>query len=157
MSNKDIDFLRVAIDMAYEARRNGEDPFGAVLVYKDKIVHKVRDRTIELSDPTAHAEVRLISEYCRESNNIYLKDYTLYSSTEPCAMCAGAIHWAKISRVVYSVSQKSLNGLTNGKAKSSSNSIINSGKKKIEICGPLIEEEGLRVFKDFTFVPKNMR
>lgn len=143
--------------MAYAARKRGEDPFGALLVYNNSILHKSTDKTIELSDPTAHAELTLISEFCRKNRNISLKGFTLYTSTEPCAMCAGAIHWAKISKVVFSVSQNTLNRITNGKPKASCNSVINSGKTKIQIVGPLIEEEGIKVFENYVFRSKSER
>jgi tRNA(Arg) A34 adenosine deaminase TadA len=64
--------------------------------------------TLSYSDPTAHAELVVISEYCRQQRILDLDGYTLYSSAEPCVLCAGAIKWAHISRVVFSVTQAML-------------------------------------------------
>jgi tRNA(Arg) A34 adenosine deaminase TadA len=75
--NKDIYFLKMAIELANEARRKGEDPFGAVLVYGNQVVGSSVDRTIEYSDPSAHAKLVVVSEYCRKYKIIYLTGYTV--------------------------------------------------------------------------------
>ena len=72
-------------------------------------------------------------------------------------MCSGAIHWAKISRVVFSVSQKKLQHFSGGKEKPTCESLLNTGHKKTEIIGAVLEEEGLQVFKDFPFQSKKER
>ena len=82
-----------------------------------------------------------------------LDGYTLYTSTEPCVMCAGAIHWARISRVVFSVSQAMLQAITGGLPKPTAASLINSGRQRAEVVGPLLPDEGLRVFDGYVFVP----
>jgi tRNA(Arg) A34 adenosine deaminase TadA len=154
---EDERFLRMAIDLARQARQGGADPFGAVLVLDGVVMHQACDRSVECSDPTFHAELGLISEYCRVQQIFSLEGYTLYSSVEPCAMCAGAIHWARISRVVYSVSQAMLQRISGGRPKVGCESIINSGRRQIEIVGPLLPEEGMAVFDDYSFVPKVLR
>ena len=131
-------FIRIAIGLARESAEKGGDPFGAVLVYRDKVVAKSVDRSVEKSDPTCHAELSLISEYCRNNGIHSLEGYTLYSSTEPCVMCSGAIKWANISRVVFSVPQEVLQKFSNGRKKPGCESLINSGKRKIEVVGPLL-------------------
>jgi tRNA(adenine34) deaminase len=83
--------------------------------------------------------------------------YTLYSSTEPCLRCAGAIKWAGISRVVFSVSQATLQALNGGRPKPSCASLVNTGKRVIEVAGPFLEDEGLAVFTNFDFKPKRLR
>lgn len=151
---KDETFLRIAIDLAQQGRNAGEHPFGAVLVYEDRVVHKGYDRSIEMCDPTAHVELQVIREYCTSAQKMSLDGYTLYCSTEPCVMCAGAIHWSHISRVVFSVSQAMLQQLSKGKSKPHAASLINTGNKVIEVVGPLLSEEGLAVFNDYQFVSK---
>lgn len=106
--NEDEYFMRLAIDMAYQSRQTGEDPFGEVLVYNGTLMHQSKDRSIGLSDPTAHAEVSVIREYCQLNKKFSLEGFTLYSSTEPCVMCSGAVNWARISKVIFSVSQEML-------------------------------------------------
>jgi tRNA(Arg) A34 adenosine deaminase TadA len=154
MIDPDEQFLRVAIALAVQARQRGADPFGAVLVVDGQAVHQAGDRSVELSDPTFHAELAVISEYCRAQQRFSLAGYTLYSSAEPCVMCAGAIKWAGISRVVFSVSQAMLQQLSSGRPKPDCASIINSGNRQVEIVGPLLPEEGLVVFEGFTFTSK---
>ena len=157
METLDEHFLRQAIALARQARQQGGEPFGAVLVTNGAVVHQAWDRCAEFSDPTFHAELRVISEHCQAQRRITLKGYTLYASTEPCPMCAGAIHWARISRVVFSVSQAMLQQLSGGSPKPDCASIINTGAKQAEIVGPLLPEEGLAVFDGYTFAPKAAR
>ena len=155
MASPDEQFLRLAIALAHRARELGADPFGSVLV-KDGIVvvRQAYDRSVEFSDPTFHAELSVISEYCRTHSQFSLEGYALYTSTEPCAMCAGAIHWARISRVVYSMSQAMLQPLSGGRPKPSSRSLLDSDHRMVTIVGPLLPEEGLAVFDGYEFVPK---
>jgi len=150
----DEEFLRLAIELARQGRERGGHPFGAVLVRDGEVVHQVYDRCVELSDPTFHSELSLISEYCRAHRIMSLEGFTLYASTEPCPMCAGAIHWARISRVVFSVSQAMLQERSGGSPKPSAASIMNTGQQPIEVVGPLIPGEGLTVFEGYTFVPQ---
>jgi tRNA(Arg) A34 adenosine deaminase TadA len=154
MAGHDAVFLRRAIALAARSRDRGGDPFGAVLVADGVAVFESEDRSVEVSDPTWHAELGVISAYCRATRRIALDGYTLYCSTEPCVMCAGAIKWARISRVVFSVPQAMLQRYTGGIPKPSCDAIIQSGRRKAEILGPLLLEEGLRVFADFVLVPK---
>lgn len=151
MSANDEDFLRLAINAARVARAQGNEPFGAVLVEGGKVIGQFGNRNHELFDPTAHAEMLLISDYCRAQRRFSLAGCTLYCSAEPCPMCAGAIHWARISRVVFSVSQPMLQQLSGGSAKMSCGPIINSGATQIEIVGPLLPNQGLAVFEGYVF------
>ena len=157
MNLNDQPFVREAIALAMAARNLGEYPFGAVLVLDGQVVHQAHDRCISLNDPTAHAELLILSEYCRKHQAINLNGLTLYSSTEPCVMCAGAIKWARVSRVVFSVSQAMLQELSGGKPKPSCASIINTGGRTVEIVGPLLPEEGLKVLEGFDFKAKRNR
>ncbi len=149
MQEQDEFFLRRAIALAQENRRRGFDPFGAVLVLREQIVHEGGERSVEYSDPTYHAELSVISEYCRAQHLFSLEGYTLYSSTEPCLMCTGAIHWSHISRVVFSVSQAQLQQLSAGRTKPTCASLLNSDR--VDVGGPLLSDEGLVVFKGFHF------
>ena len=112
MNEADIEHLRLAISLAAQAREHGNHPFGAVLVDEHNQVRLQAENTVMTSyDCTGHAEtnlVRLASQYFLPEQ---LAHCTLYSSTEPCAMCAGAIHWSQIGRVVYALSEIDLYAL----------------------------------------------
>ena len=154
---KHIPFIHQVNHLAYQSAKEGNDPFAALLVKNDKVVASTIDKSIRYSDPTAHAELILISEYCRTNKLISLEGYIMYCNVEPCVMCSGAIHWSKIATLVFSVSQKTLQQFSKGKLKPSCDSLINTGEKKIEIIGPLLEEEGMLVFQDFPFLSKKER
>ncbi len=155
METQDEHFLRQAIALARQAREQGADPFGAVLVRDGVILHQTMDRSVAMSDPTFHAELSIISEYCRAQQVFALAGTSLYASTEPCPMCAGAIHWARISRLVYSVSQALLQTRSGGRPKLACTAILHP--PQIAIVGPLLADEGLAVFDGYTFTPKLAR
>ena len=157
MSSLDEDFLRRAIDLAKAARQGGEYPFGAILVVNQQLVHQATDHCLSYADPTAHAELLVISEYCRTQRLLDLDGYTLYSCVEPCVMCSGAIKWARISRVVFSVSQAVLQQIDGGRPKPSCADLVNTGGRPITVDGPLLADEGLAVFAGFDFKPKRER
>lgn len=101
---KDERYMRMALDEAKQAMAQGEIPIGAVVVCKESIVARAHNLTETLTDPTAHAEMQAITSACNELGGKYLSDCTLYVTVEPCPMCAGALGWAQISRVVYGCS-----------------------------------------------------
>lgn len=153
----DEKFIKQVYQMALQSARNGFDPFAALLVKEKSIVASSFDKCIQYSDPTAHAELILISEYCREHQIISLEGYTLYCNVEPCVMCSGAIHWSRVSKVVFGVSQATLQTISNGKTKPTAENLINTGNKTIEVKGPLLEEEGLAILKEYPFQSKKER
>ena len=150
----DLDFIKVANELAWQSAKNGFDPFAALLVLNGEIKAKSSDKCILYSDPTAHAELALISDYCRENQLIDLENYILYSNVEPCVMCSGAIHWAKISKVVFGLSQQDLQKKSGGKPKPSCDAIVNIGGKKIEVLGPIATDLCKAVFEAFPFSSK---
>jgi tRNA(adenine34) deaminase len=97
----DLDFMKLAIEEARAAADADEVPVGAVLVHDGKILARGNNRTIRDCDPTAHAEIIALREASRSCANYRLMGTTLYVTIEPCAMCAGAIIQARVSRVVY--------------------------------------------------------
>jgi tRNA(adenine34) deaminase len=97
----DLTYLRAAIAEAHAAEANGEVPVGAVVVHENKIIGRGQNRVLRDSDPTAHAEIVALREAGLALKNYRLEDCTLYATLEPCAMCAGAILHARISRLVY--------------------------------------------------------
>jgi tRNA(adenine34) deaminase len=97
----DLQFMQVALDEARAAADAGEVPVGAILVKDGEILARGDNRTIRDCDPTAHAEIIALRKAARAGNNYRLMGTTLYVTIEPCAMCAGAIIQARVSRVVY--------------------------------------------------------
>lgn len=147
----DETFLRQAIHLGRDARVRGERPFGAVLVADGYIIAQAGDQCRALSDPTPHAELHVISTYCQTATIFDLDGYTLYSLTEPCVMCSGAIKWANLSRVVFSVPQAMLQTMSGGRQKPSCDSLVNTGGRHIDVCGPYLLEQGLAVYQGFDF------
>lgn len=98
---KDEEYMRKALQEAEMAREQGEIPIGAVIVSKDRILARAHNLTETLHDVTAHAEMQAITMAADMLGGKYLQECTLYVTVEPCIMCAGAIGWAQISRIVY--------------------------------------------------------
>ena len=98
---KDEQYMRRALDEARQALEEGEIPIGAVVVAKGRIISRAHNQTETLNDVTAHAEMRAITAAANALGGKYLTDCTLYVTVEPCPMCAGAIGWAQVPRIVY--------------------------------------------------------
>jgi tRNA(adenine34) deaminase len=102
MQSSDDDHMRHAIALAREAEERGEVPIGAVIVDPDgEVLAAASNRTIEDVDPTAHAEILALRQAASRMGNYRLTGCTVYSTIEPCAMCAGALVNARVSRLVY--------------------------------------------------------
>lgn len=93
--------MRLALAEAQKARDKGEIPIGAVIVCRDKVIARSHNLTETLTDVTAHAEMQVITMAASELGGKYLTGCTLYVTVEPCPMCAGAIGWAQLPRIVY--------------------------------------------------------
>ncbi len=105
MSEKhDDEFMTEALKEAKKAFDKGEVPIGAVLVEKGRIVARAHNQTEMLRDVTAHAEMIAVTALSASEGIKFLEDYTLYVTLEPCVMCAGALRWARIGRLVYGAS-----------------------------------------------------
>jgi len=100
----DLAYLRLAIIEAEAAERDGEVPVGAVVVYDGKVIARGNNRVVRDSDPTAHAEIVAMRAAGAVLGNYRIEGCTLYTTLEPCAMCAGAILHARIARLVYAAS-----------------------------------------------------
>lgn len=97
-------FMRIALSEAKEAYDKGEIPVGAIVVANNQIIAKSHNLTELLHDVTAHAEIQAISSAANYLNAKYLKNCTLFVTLEPCPMCAGALYWSQITKVVYGAS-----------------------------------------------------
>lgn len=147
-ANGDLGYLRQAIRLAAQARAEGRHPFGALVVAADGVViAAARNRVIgPESDATGHAELEAVRAASRAHSPEQLRSATLYTSTEPCAMCAGAIYWAGIGRVVYGLSELALGKLTGAHAENPTldlpcREVFARGQRPVQVEGPMIEDE----------------
>lgn len=109
MTPDDIRWLRLAIEVAHAAREAGNHPFGAILVSREgEELLRAGNTVVTEHDVTGHAETNLVRLLGERLTTDQLASSTLYASTEPCAMCSGAIHWSGIGRVVFALSEQGL-------------------------------------------------
>jgi len=154
MDENDLRFVRVAIDVARKARDKGNHPFGAVLVDEQgHILMEAENTVVTEKDCTGHAETNLMRQASRKYDSDFLARCTLYSSTEPCPMCAGAIFWGNVRRVVYGLSQEGLYEMAGEDAEEvlylPCRELLGKGQKPIEVIGPILEEEARKVHEGF--------
>ncbi len=154
MSPNMQDQMRKAIQAANDAREKGNHPFGAVLAGPDGETLLIAENTVNTDrDPTAHAETNLVRMCAQQFEAEFLNHCTLYASAEPCPMCAGAIYWSNIGRVVFGLSQDGINELAGGDPKDSlrlsCREVLSHGGRKIEVLGPMLEEEARAVHLGF--------
>jgi tRNA(adenine34) deaminase len=97
----DADFMKQALQQAQRAFAEDEVPVGAVIVLNNKIIARGYNQVEKLSDPTAHAEILALTSAFNFLGSKYLPEATIYITVEPCLMCAGALYWSKIGKVVY--------------------------------------------------------
>ena len=101
MSEKDLLFMKRAIELSLKSVKRGGGPFGAVITKNGKIVSESCNQVTVLNDPTAHAEISAIREAARKLNTFDLSGCEIYVSCEPCPMCLGAIYWARMDKVFF--------------------------------------------------------
>src|ERR1700682_2021697 len=146
-SELDEHFLRRSFEVARRALTHGNHPFGAILVDQNgKVLIETENGYMPAHDGTAHAERLLATQACTTLSPDVLKGATLYSSAEPCAMCAGAMYWAGIGRLVYGLSEHRLRGVTGNHPENPTldlpcRTVFASGQRPTEVVGPLLEDE----------------
>lgn len=150
MTESDLRYLRYAIMIAKRAQEHGSPPFGAVLVSsRGWILSEGENTQGATSDCTCHAETNLLHEATRRYSRTLLAHSTMYTSAEPCPMCAGAIFWSGIGRVVFGLSSDHLYALTRNKAEhlfEHCADVLAKGTRRVEVCGPMLEDEAASVF-----------
>ena len=143
-------YIRESIELAREAVSSGNTPFGSLLVIDDEVVKRSQNTTVTENDITAHPELKLARWAARELEADELADCTMYTSTEPCEMCATAIYYAGLNRVVYSVSGASLATLRGAEQSGiSCEDVIERKGGSTAVDGPVLETEGVRVHEEF--------
>ena len=101
---EDERYMRLALEEAQLAYESGEIPIGAVVVCDGRVIARAHNEVERLSDPTAHAEVLAVTAATQYMGSKFLGDCRLYVTIEPCTMCAGALHWARLGEVIYGAS-----------------------------------------------------
>jgi tRNA(Arg) A34 adenosine deaminase TadA len=146
-SQLDEHFLRRSFAVARRALTHGNHPFGAILVDQNsRVLIEAENGYMPAHDGTAHAERLLATQACTTVGADIRRKATLYSSAEPCAMCAGAIYWAGIGRLVYGLSEHRLRAVTGNHPENPTldlpcRVVFNSGQRATAVVGPLLEDE----------------
>jgi len=138
----DEHFMRHALREAEEAYAEGEVPIGAVVVINNKIIARGHNQVEKLNDPTAHAEILAITAACSYLGAKYLPDAALYVTIEPCHMCAGALYWSKLKKVVFGAKD-----IKQGYQSFFSNK--NPFHPKTKVTGNVLAEECANLVKSF--------
>lgn len=136
----DAGYMRMALEEARAAFRAGEVPVGAVVVCRDRVIARSHNLTEALNDVTAHAEMQAITSAADYLGGKYLNDCTLYVTVEPCVMCAGAIGWAQMGRLVYGAADPK-----RGYVRFAPDAL----HPKTTVVGGLLEEEASALMSDF--------
>ncbi len=137
MINLDEMYMRKALSEARVGGQKDEVPVGAIIIKNREIIAKAHNLCICLCDPTAHAEMQAITSACSFLGSRYLTECTMYSTLEPCIMCAGALYWSQIGRLVYGASDKKLGGFSRKTQLIHPKTKITSGVLEYE-CGEII-------------------
>ncbi len=138
--NEDAYYMSLALKQAERALEEEEIPVGAVVVCQGKIVAKAYNQTEMLTDVTAHAEMLAITSAAQTIGAKYLKDCTLYVTLEPCLMCAGAIYWSQLGRLVFGASEEKRGFLSQGRG------ILHP---KTEVTSGILAEESALLLQEF--------
>jgi tRNA(Arg) A34 adenosine deaminase TadA len=149
-------YLRRAIALSERARANGRHPFGALIITPPgEVLAAAGNRAIGPDcDATGHAELEAVRAASRHRGPDALAAATLYSSAEPCAMCAGAIYWSGIGRVVYGLSEQQLRALTGNHPENPTlrlpcREVFARGQRAVEVVGPFLEDEAAAAHAGF--------
>jgi tRNA(Arg) A34 adenosine deaminase TadA len=153
---QDLAFLRRAIALARTAREQGRHPFGSLVAdaQGEVIATALNNAVLPNGDPTQHAEMLACAFAAKVAGPAQLAQATLYTSTEPCAMCAGGIYWSGIGRVVYALAETGLLRFTGAHAGNPTlnlpcREVFARGQRSTIVLGPLLEEEAAEVHEGF--------
>jgi tRNA(Arg) A34 adenosine deaminase TadA len=144
-------FLRQSFAVAARALANGNHPFGAILVGPDgAVLMEQENGFLPDRDMTGHAERILMTRASKAFPGQFLRSCTIYTSAEPCAMCAGAIYWAGIGRVVFGMTEHELKAATGNHPENPTldlpcRTVFGAGQRVVEVIGPLLADEAARL------------
>ncbi len=144
----DVDqrYMRLALDLAGQARSTGEVPVGAVVVREDQVVGRGHNASIACTDPTAHAEVMAIRDGAKRIGNYRLVGSTVYSTVEPCLMCLGAMLHARIGRLVFGAAEGRVGATGHLEKLWESKDGVNH---RFEVSGGVLADESSRMLLEF--------
>ena len=155
MNDEDREFIRKAIQVAQRSKQNGNLPFACILVDdKGNVILEGENSVITDKDSLAHAEINLIRQASGKFEKEFLNQCTIYTSGEPCALCAAAIFWGGIGRLVYGLSKDGFYQIA-GKEDGATvldipcREILNRGGRDVQVEGPLLEDEARVVHQGF--------
>jgi len=157
MTEQDKKYLKITFENSKKVAESGNQPFASILVNKNGEIVATGDNQIaSQSDPTWHSETALIRQFCHDNKILDLSEYTLYTNCEPCVMCAAAMSWAKLGRMVYAVSTPTINTMWDTKIMMTSKEVFATATNKPVVEGPVLEEEAKPIFvKYFKEHPEN--
>lgn len=137
------DFMRIALEEA----KKGDSPYGAAIVKDNEVIAKGFNTARRDNDPSAHAEINVIRSLTTKIKNRYLEGYTIYTTGEPCPMCATACVWTGVSEIVYAVSIQDLIELNQSQINISCEEIIAKGFRDIKVTKGVLRSECMQLFK----------
>lgn len=143
----DTRYMQLAISRAEEGVRQGQSPFGSVIVRDGNVIACEHNRVWQDNDPTAHAEIVAIRTASSGAGTIDLGGCTIYTTCEPCPMCFAAIHWSGITRIVYGVKVSDVDALGFSEIKVSNHELNKNWNTNIEIVGDFMRSENLEILR----------
>lgn len=141
-------FIRQTFDLARGAAERGDRPFGSLLVVDGETVRTAQNSSVTDDDIASHPEITLARWAARNLDLDQLASATLYTSTEPCPMCAGAIYWSGLRRVVFSASSEDKAEFAGETLVMSCRDVFENGVDDVEVIGPVLHDEGRAVHAD---------
>lgn len=142
-------YIRECIRLAEEAKANGNHPFGSILVHDDKIILRAQNAVTTYNDIAQHPESILARSAASQFTPEFLAECTLYTSTEPCPMCTGAIYWSGIGRIVFACSVERLSDFVSDSLTVPCHDILMRGDHHVDVIGHILEDEAAQVHVGF--------
>lgn len=152
---RDVELMQRTIEIAQQSRARGDHPFGALLADDNgRILLEAMNTGGTIGDRTGHAERNLMTEASLKYEVDFLRGCTMYTSAEPCAMCAGAVYWTGVGRVVHGLSEKGLKALIGPDPENLTmdmpcREVFAAGQRPVEVVGPILETESAVVHEGF--------
>ena len=143
------EYIKRAYCLARGAQANGDHPFSALIVIAGEVVLECLNTVNTARDVTRHPELDILRMAATRLSSSDVERATLYTSTEPCVMCAGAIYWSGVSALVYGCPAETLGEIAGGSFVVSCRDLFSKGKRSIEVIGPVLPEEGAEIHRGF--------